>query len=382
MNAKSIKGKSTEEIQLALQQSMADGFKPTLAFIFISIQQNIHAVVEVFDKDGITVFGATTAGEFVEDEVMDGSIAVMLVDIDPAAFKLCFSQPEDNNFYELSKQIGELGKQLFSNPKFLIGVGSWGWQGETILRGIEEAVNKNVTIFGGVAGDDLTGNGSLVFTNKKSSANGLVTLIMDGDRINIQGIAAGGWKPIGTTRRITKSEGNIIYTIENEPALQMYQKYLDETIENIRSRNNTWLLKNFAYFPILLEPKDEEPLVRTGTWTDTDKKSVHFAGPVPEGTLFRFCQPPDFDVIDSVIDEANRVLKEGEIPEADALILFSCVSRRVIFGPLVNQEIKGLKDLWNAPLAGFFCYGEIGRVDNGKNELHNTTCCLVALKEK
>ena len=31
MKAKSIKGKSTEEIKAALTQSMADGFKPTLA---------------------------------------------------------------------------------------------------------------------------------------------------------------------------------------------------------------------------------------------------------------------------------------------------------------------------------------------------------------
>ena len=34
MKAKSIKGKSPEEIKAALEQSMADGFKPTLAIVF------------------------------------------------------------------------------------------------------------------------------------------------------------------------------------------------------------------------------------------------------------------------------------------------------------------------------------------------------------
>ena len=43
MKAKSIKGKSTEEIQSALQQSMADGFKPTLAIVFISKSQDRKA---------------------------------------------------------------------------------------------------------------------------------------------------------------------------------------------------------------------------------------------------------------------------------------------------------------------------------------------------
>jgi hypothetical protein len=51
-------------------------------------------------------------------------------------------------------------------------------------------------------------------------------------------------------------------------------------------------------------------------------------------------------------------------------------------GPMVSAEIDGLKNIFNAPIAGFFTYGEIGRASNGKNEYHNTTCCLVALKEK
>ena len=37
MKAKSINGKSAEEVQLALEQSMADGYKPTIAIVFISI---------------------------------------------------------------------------------------------------------------------------------------------------------------------------------------------------------------------------------------------------------------------------------------------------------------------------------------------------------
>lgn len=40
MKAKSIKGKSTEEISSALTESMSDGFKPTLAIVFISVKQD------------------------------------------------------------------------------------------------------------------------------------------------------------------------------------------------------------------------------------------------------------------------------------------------------------------------------------------------------
>jgi len=33
-------------------------------------------------------------------------------------------------------------------------------------------------------------------------------------------------------------------------------------------------------------------------------------------------------------------------------------------------------------MAGFFCFGEIGRVEKGSTEFHNMTCSLALLKEK
>jgi hypothetical protein len=65
MKAKSIKGKSTKEIQSSLQQSMIDGFKPTLAIVFLSKSQDRTAISKVLDDTGIKIFGATTNGEFI-----------------------------------------------------------------------------------------------------------------------------------------------------------------------------------------------------------------------------------------------------------------------------------------------------------------------------
>ncbi len=47
MKAKSIKGKTTKEIEVALEESMADGFRPTLAIVFISISQDRKAVCKI-----------------------------------------------------------------------------------------------------------------------------------------------------------------------------------------------------------------------------------------------------------------------------------------------------------------------------------------------
>ena len=53
MKAKSIKGKSTEEIKTALEQSMFDGFKPTLALVFLSAMNEIEAICSLLDNEGL-----------------------------------------------------------------------------------------------------------------------------------------------------------------------------------------------------------------------------------------------------------------------------------------------------------------------------------------
>jgi len=67
MKAKSIKGRTRDEIQIALRQSMNDGFKPTLAIVFLSVSQDRKAVCKVLSDAGIKIFGATTNGEFIDE---------------------------------------------------------------------------------------------------------------------------------------------------------------------------------------------------------------------------------------------------------------------------------------------------------------------------
>jgi hypothetical protein len=55
MKAKSIKGKTPEEIKSALNESMADGFKPTLAVVFLSMSQDRNSVVKLLDEKGISI---------------------------------------------------------------------------------------------------------------------------------------------------------------------------------------------------------------------------------------------------------------------------------------------------------------------------------------
>lgn len=95
----------------------------------------------------------------------------------------------------------------------------------------------------------------------------------------------------------------------------------------------------------------------------------------------KFNQHPDFDIVETVIEKASE-LKTTSRLEAEALLIFSCAGRVSALGSMANAENEGLYDVWKAPMAGCFAYGEYGRAINGRQEFHSTTCCWVALKEK
>ena len=70
------------------------------------------------------------------------------------------------------------------------------------------------------------------------------------------------------------------------------------------------------------------------------------------------------------------------MPEADAVIVFSCAGRLIALGPLMSKELEGVSDVWNVPMVGFFSNGELARATDGNLEMHNLTSCCVALREK
>jgi len=394
MKAKSIKGKSTEEIKTALAESMADGFKPTLAIVFLSVKQDREAIPRLLDDKGIQIFGATTAGEFIDVEIEEGSTVMLLLDMNPAYFKLEFLETSQETAVEDATKLGISGKESFIKPAFIIANSGVSLDGEPFIEGILQGFGKpssltdgEVTIFGGKAGDDLALESTFVFTNGKSSDTALVALIIDEDKINVSGIATCGWQALGTTKTVTKSEGNIVYTLDDKPALDMLLNYLGVELKLDGDKEVVTFLSSW-YYPLQVERENTDPVIRTAMFANREDRSLICSGKVPQGSKIKFSMPPDFDSIDKVVAEC-MVIKDNAQQEADALIMFSCVSRYLSFGIVITEEIERVQKIWDVPMAGFFSYGEYGKSLSarragkaGKNDYHNNTCCVVALKEK
>jgi hypothetical protein len=378
MISKSIKGRSTSEIKNALTHSMEDGFKPTLAIVFCSISQDRKAICQILDNEGIAIYGSTTNGEFIDEETEKKSTVILLMDIKKEHFKIYLEAYPSKNYRETAQNIATIAKKVFANPAFLIAASHLETDAEQLLNGFEDVIGKHVNVFGGMAGDDYTFSEQFVFTNGIESNKGTVVLALDEDNIKIKGVSTCGWKAVGTEKIVTKSEGNHVYTIDDIPVLDITTKY--GGLENVTPENENLLLEIAANFPLQLQREKGDPVMRPGLIVDWNDRSFYCSGTVPQGSKIRFSLPPDFDVMEKVIKGVQN-LKDTEMPEADALVVFSCAGRILSLGPLMNMELEGVKNVWNVPMAGMFSNAEFGRATGGNLEMHNLTTCCVALKE-
>ena len=378
MKAKSIKGNSPEEIQSELNKSLEDGFSPKLAIIFLSVKQDSKLIRKIFDSNGIDIFGATTAGEFIDGDYKQGSIAVLLLEIDRSYFSILFNDYRGKDPRNVAKQMGEKSCQIFSNPAFIVSSSGLFLDGEKVIRGLEDAAGKDSEIWGGKAGDDQIGKDTFVFTKNQSSNQGILLLVLDNDKINIKGQAESGWKAVGTPKTITKSEGLWIYTLDDQPALELMIKYMGYKFK--QGDESDIMYDDKVSSPVLLMRKRGEPILRSQAFINWSDNSIMLSGNFEDNDKIRFTLPPDFEVVDEVVKSSQKLV-ESEIQNPDALIMFSCGGRLAELGPLISGEIDGIQKALDVPMAGFFTYGEYGRATNGDNEYHNYTCCWVALSE-
>jgi hypothetical protein len=360
---------SVEQVEPYLQNIRQEGLAPTLAIVFSSVIHDLKELGAVFAKYDIEVFGASSSGEITNDGIHEESIVVMLLDINRDAYRLNIFDGEGKTSNQLGQSVAEWAKTIYDNPAFMVMSAGVRADGEQIVNGVLYTMGRQVSLFGGLAGDDMRMQETSVFSASQVITNGVVTLIFDQNTINLQGIAASGWKGIGTPKTITKAEGNIVYRIDDEPVLDMYNKYLnigDDTRLAIE-------------YPLLLI-RDDGSFVLRAAFVVNEDKSIVYAGTVPEGAKVRFSMPPGSEIIDHAIEQMSEFNKQ--ISRPDAIVLFSCKGRHIALGPMIEDEISALHKLWNVPLVGFFSYGEIGPVPQGRCDFHNYTLVPVLISEK
>jgi len=377
MKSRTITCYNIKELSAIINKQINEEFKPTLAITFTSIQFDLQTIAQIFSSLNINLVGCTTAGEIADNELLEGSIVVMLLDIKKAHYQMFFSEFSAETVYQAGFATGAFSSRCYKNPALLVMSSGLGLDAEKLVAGIKDGVGRTIPIYGGLAGDELQMKSTFALYNNQISANGMAALIIDTDQIKVEGLATSGWKSIGGINTITEAKDNIIYTINEERASDVFKRYFGFEGKQITLEQAISLQTNY---PIQLLREGGHLVLRSLFFLNEEEGSITLSAGVKNGDKFQFSSSPGFEVIEKTIEEFNH-LKEST-PDADAIILYSCKGRHGAFGPSLEEEIVGLYEYWNTPLIGFLSYGEIGNTANGTCEFHNATCSMVVLKEK
>ncbi|MCC6727370.1 MAG: FIST C-terminal domain-containing protein [Saprospiraceae bacterium] len=376
MQIKTFNSNSTDSLVQDIAELKTDGFSPNLAVVFCSVDFDLGAVSSIFNQLDIDIAGASTAGEIVNDSVYDGVITGLLFEINRDYYEVFSAEYESDNPFSACKKIGELAAARFKHPAILAMSGGVSVDAEQIVYGLRAGLSIDAPIFGGLAADDLQLTKTFSFTRHDVYSNGIAVLAFDNDKVELKGLATSGWEGVGMEHSITHAEGNIVYTINNEPAVNAFVKHF-----GYFDNDNTGEVSEMsAQYPLQILREDGTAILRAPLLQIKENGALVLAGGVKNGDRFRFSIAPGFEVIDQTIAEFADM--KAQTNEADGLILFSCKGRHSALGPLIEDEVKGIYDFWKKPMIGFFTYGEIGPTKNGICEFHNETCSLVVINER
>ena len=317
--------------------------------------------------------GCSTSGEILGDHVSDDSVVAALVKFSGTKIKAVAAQVAGP---EHSSAAGKaLAQQLRADDLRHVLVLSEGLKvnGTTLIAGFREALLPGVTLTGGLAGDGTRFGQTFTGLGEKICSGQVVAVGFYGKNLVVNYGTEGGWEAFGPRRLITKSQGNVLFELDNQPALDLYKKYLGERAAGLPA---TGLL-----FPLQLLANSSAPngLVRTILAVDEQQQSLTFAGDMPEGQYARLMKTGQDGLVHGASQAAGAAAAAGQLA-----ILVSCVGRRLVLGQRVEEELEAVKKVLPAGsvAVGFYSCGEICPPTGLRQcELHNQTMTITTLAE-
>lgn len=322
------------------------------------------------------IAGLSTGGEILSDEVFDNTLAATAVEFERTQIATATLKIPEN--MHSSDAGDQLVRQLPREGLRLVWLLCDGLKvnGSELIQGCRASLPEDVLITGGLAGDGADFNITYTGCNAEPESGQLVAIGFYGDALQISSSSFGGWDTFGPLRTVTRSENNILYELDGQPALDLYKHYLGDEARNLPGSG--------LLFPLSIRPphRDDGAIVRTILAVDEAENSLIFAGNLPEGYRAQLMRGNFDRLIEGAANAAEHLQHQ---PGRGLALLVSCIGRKLLMGQRINDEVEVVADILgqDVALTGFYSYGEIAPDgDTGQCELHNQTMTITLLQEQ
>jgi hypothetical protein len=318
----------------------------------------------------------STAGEIIDTQVNDETISLTAINFEKTKIKTTAINIEHvKNSYVAGKNLASMLDPDDLKNVLLISDGQK-VNGSDLVKGMQEYLPEGTIITGGLAGDGARFKRTFVGLNETPIEGRIVAVGFYGSALSVTYGSVGGWDPFGPERLITKSMANVLYELDEKPALDIYKMYLGDYSSDLPGSG--------LLFPLSIRANGGNiSLVRTILSVNEKDKSLTFAGNMPEGDYARLMKA-NFDRLIEGASTAAQNSMSKITGQPDLAILISCVGRKLVLDQRIEEEIEEVRTIYGSKTAitGFYSYGEISPSFNFlKCELHNQTMTITTLTE-
>ncbi len=312
----------------------------------------------------VKLLGSTTDGEIIQGKITEFKTIISF-----SSFESTHIETYITDFVEDSFQTGialiEQMQNLVQARLLITFSQGLSMNGEEYVKAIQ-SLAPTLEIAGGLASDNAKFIATYVFTEKGIVKDGAVGALFFGDALFINRHYNFSWEPIGTNHTITKSEKNRVYTIDDIPAAEVYNKYLGHRIGDM-------LPATGIEFPLIIEKG--KLIVARAVLNKHEDGSLSFAGNIAQNEKVRFA----YGNVESILEYAPVCSTHVSQSPVESIFIYSCMARKRLLGKDIEVELFPLNEL--APTVGFFTNGEFFHNNGHENELLNQTMTIVALSE-
>ncbi len=330
--------------------------------------EGVAAVAETLHPGAIVGCGAQgVVGEAREIEL--GGVAVWAASLGAAAAEPFAREAKPGE--ERSLEISGV-PDLDRADALVLLVDPFSFPVEPLLATLAQG-HPGLPVIGGLASarDDA---GSLLDGTGPVTA-GAVGLALSG--VRVAACVSQGARPVGPEMAITAGEANVIHELAGKPAIARLQEAVMSLAPDEREMAVQGLLLGLVVDPNKPDYERGDFLVRGILSADSESGSITVGERIRVGQAVRL-QVRDASSADEDLEAAVKrgVAELGTAP-AGAL-LFTCNGRGSHMFATPDHDAQVLDGATGAPVAGFFCAGEIGPVGD-RNFVHGFTATMALL---
>ncbi|RZN35425.1 MAG: hypothetical protein EF813_08845 [Methanosarcinales archaeon] len=372
-----------------------EGSRIDLSIVYSSSKYDLGEVVDAVRKvtgDALLI-GASSAGEFTERIVESGGVAVGLLSSDEIKVFTAMAEGVTGDPEAAVKEIAaKLPDDVADHPytTAIVMIDGLSGVGEEVALLASYIFNRELSIVGGMAGDDFKMKETFVFCDDRVATDALSVCLFASKMPLFTGVKH-GHIPISRALKVTRAQANVLYEINGAPAWSVWKEETAEIARNIgvdveKLVDPAEIAQFFTNYSLGLATENEGQYKIRWPVSINDDGALNFTCGITEGAVFRIMDGSDQENQINAAEDAAVLAKESAENagyfEFAGVLVFDCAVRQLMLGSRFPEAVDRFKKvLPGVPLLGWETYGEL-RLEPGQfSGFHNTTSVVLLLPD-